>query len=216
LGAEYENKPIGSHSDYVIFSLQAIKHITTVDGGILCCKRKKDYELGKLLRWYGIDREKSKIELRCESDVVDWGYKYHMSDVTATIGLEQLKYLDGILEAHRKNAAYYDVEFRMRQIKRCKPLKYENDRLSSYWLYTLLVDNRNEFIKFMRDNGVGVSRAHTRNDIHTCFEKFRRDDLLGVDYFDSHQVAIPVHWALKEEEKEFIMDKIKEFDHVLA
>lgn len=214
LGAEYKGNPIGSHSDFVMFSLQAIKHINTIDGGLLCCKEERDYKLGKLLRWYGIDRDVSKIELRCENDVTDWGYKYHMNDVTATIGLEQLKYLDGILEAHRRNATYYDVKFRVNQIKKCRPLKYADDRLSSYWLYTILADDRDGFIKFMRDNGIGVSRAHVRNDIHTCFDKFRRDDLPGVDYFDAHQIAIPVHWALTPEDREYVITKIEEFDHV--
>jgi len=214
LGAEYKGNPIGTHSDFVMFSLQAIKHISTIDGGLLCCKEEQDYRLGKLLRWYGIDREADKIELRCEGDVKNWGYKYHMSDVMAVIGIEQLKYLDGILAKHRKNAAYYDVEFEARQIKRCKPLKYRNDRLSAYWLYTLLVDDRDEFVKFMRNNGVGVSRAHARNDIHSCFDKFKRDDLLGVDYFDSHQVAIPIHWGLTDDDKSFIMNKIEEFEGI--
>lgn len=212
LGAEYKGKPIGSHSDYVMFSLQAIKHITTVDGGILCCKRESDYKRGKLLRWYGIDREASKIELRCENDVEEWGYKYHMNDVSATIGLVQLNYLESIVEKHRRTALYYDGEFESRKIERCKPLEYKTDRYSSYWLYTILVDGRDKFIKFMRDNGVGVSRAHVRNDIHSCFKKFKKDDLPGVDYFDDHQVAIPVHWGLSEKDREYIMDKIEEFD----
>lgn len=212
LGSEYKGSPIGTHSDFVMFSLQAIKHITTIDGGILCCKNEEDYKLGKLLRWYGIDRENSKLELRCENDVADWGYKYHMADPMAVIGIEQLKYLDGILEKHRKNAVYYDSELKIRKIKRCRPLEYKDDRLSSHWLYTLLVDNRDEFVKFMRNNGIEVSRAHVRNDIHTCFERFRRDDLPGVDYFDAYQVAIPVHWDLTNEDREKIMDTIEEWD----
>lgn len=212
LRAEYKGHPIGTHSDFVMFSLQAIKHITTIDGGILCCKSERDYKLGKLLRWYGIDRETSKMELRCEGDVKDWGYKHHMNDVTATIGLEQLKYLGEVIEKHRRNATYYNMEFKARQIKRSRPLRYKSDRLSSYWLYTLLVDDRDGFVRFMRDNGIGASKAHVRNDVHSCFKKFKRDDLPGVDYFDAHQVAIPVHWDLKDEDRNHIMNTIEQWD----
>ena len=51
-GAEYMQQKIGNHSDYVMFSFQAIKHITTVDGGVLFVRTKEDYQRGKLLRWY--------------------------------------------------------------------------------------------------------------------------------------------------------------------
>jgi len=214
LGAEYRGVKIGTISDFTMFTLQAIKHITTVDGGLLCCRDEEDYARGKLLRWYGIDREKSNLELRCEDDIKEYGYKYHMNDVNATIGIVQMQYLSGIIDQHRRNAAYYDGEFKVRKIKRCKPLKYKDDRLSSYWLYTILADDRDGLIKFMRDNGIGVSRAHTRNDTHTCFKKFRKGNLPGVDYFDSHQIAIPVGWWLSEKDKKYIIDKIEEFDHV--
>ena len=110
-GAHYQGKKIGSHSDFVVFSLQAIKHITTVDGGLLLCKSSEDYERGKLLRWYGIDREDNRKDFRCEKDIKEWGYKFHMNDVCATIGLEQLKYVESIIEKQRKNAQFYDESF---------------------------------------------------------------------------------------------------------
>jgi perosamine synthetase len=58
-GSSYLGHPMGDcyYSDYAMFSFQAIKHLTTVDGGALCCKFERDYKRGKLLRWYGIDRE---------------------------------------------------------------------------------------------------------------------------------------------------------------
>jgi len=70
-----------------MMSFQAIKHLTTVDGGALFLKDKDDYKRAKLLRWYGIDRESVRKDMRCEEDIVEWGYKYHMNDVCATVGL---------------------------------------------------------------------------------------------------------------------------------
>jgi len=64
----YHGKPIGSHSDFACFSFQAIKEMTTVDGGALVCKSKADRERGRLLRWYGIDRKSKRKDLRCEED----------------------------------------------------------------------------------------------------------------------------------------------------
>jgi len=215
LGAIYKDKLIGSISDYTCFSFQAIKHITTVDGGALCTKSKDDHKRGKLLRWYGIDRETNAQDLRCEINIFEAGTKWHMNDVSATIGIEQLKYIEGILTLHRANAAYYDVEFIARNIKRCTPLKYSNNRISSYWLYSILVDNKDEFKEFMAKKDIMTSAVHSRCDTHTCFQgAFKKSKLLGVDHFSQHQMSIPVGWWLTMEDREKIMDAIGEFDNV--
>ena len=63
LGATFKNQPIGSISDFTMFSFQAIKHITTADGGMLCIKNKKLMKQAKRIRWFGIDREKNRKQL---------------------------------------------------------------------------------------------------------------------------------------------------------
>jgi len=78
-GATYRGRPIGSHSDFVCFSFQAIKQMTTVDGGALACRSKADCERGRLPRWYGIDRHAKRKDLRCEDDIVEYGCKFHMN-----------------------------------------------------------------------------------------------------------------------------------------
>ena len=92
-----------------MFSLQAIKHITTIDGGVLMCQNEEDYQRGRLLRWYGIDRNSKGKDFRCEEDIQEWGYKFHMNDICAVIGIEQMKYVDGIVEKNRANAKFLDA-----------------------------------------------------------------------------------------------------------
>ena len=58
IGAKYGKEKIGTIGDFSAFSFQAIKHITTGDGGLLSLKSKKHYAKGKRIRWFGIDREK--------------------------------------------------------------------------------------------------------------------------------------------------------------
>lgn len=216
-GAMYKDKLIGSVSDYTCFSLQAIKHITTIDGGVLCTKSKEDYKRGKLLRWYGIDRETEAQDLRCEIDILEAGTKWHMNDIAACIGIEQLKYIKEILQKHRDNARYYDIEFSARSIRRCYPLKYSNNRISSYWLYSLLVDDMDEFKEFMAKKDIMTSAVHSRCDTHTCFqEAVKKFELKGVDYFSQHQISIPVGWWVTPEDRKKIMDAIGEFDNVRA
>lgn len=205
-GSSYKGKPIGSHADFVAFSFQAIKHLTTVDGGLLACRSPEAYRRGKLLRWFGIDRETPRTDLRCEENILEYGYKHHMSDVSAIIGIEQLKYIEGILARHRANAAFYRE--RLAGVKGLRLLKYQDDRLSSYWLFTIRVRDRDGFQDFMGKHGVMVSRVHVRNDIHTAYKAFKRN-LPGVDEFDREQVSIPVGWWVTDEDREKIAKSIE-------
>ncbi len=211
-GAEYKNRKIGTISGFTVFSFQAIKHITTGDGGFLACKFEETYKRAKLLRWYGLNRDYSK-DLRCEQDVKEAGFKYHMNDICATIGLEQLKYIDGILKRHRDNAAFYTKEIESLKLERIDLPNYQDDRYSSYWLYPLLVDNRDAFIKFMTEQKIMVSKVHARNDNHACFKEFKEyRPLTGVDYFDDHQVNIPVHWDVSDNDRERIIEALEAYD----
>lgn len=210
-GATYKGTKIGTGSDFVCFSFQAIKHLTTVDGGLLTCKSQEAYRRGKLLRWFGIDRETPRVDLRCESDIAEFGYKQHMSDVSAVIGLEQLKYVDKLLERHRSNAEFYRT--RLGSIKDLQLLRYESDRQSSYWIFTVLVRDRDSFQRFMAKQGIMVSRVHVRNDLHTYTKAFRRN-LPGVDQFERDQVSIPVGWWVTDEDREMIVRTIEDWSRI--
>ena len=208
LGSTYKGKKIGCHSDFVTFSLQAIKHITTGDGGLLLTKSKKDYSRGKLLRWYGIDRETKSQAFRCEDDILEYGYKLHMNDISATIGIEQLKYLDDIVEKHVSNKDYFDNA--LKALDGVKLIPAELKKGSSSWLYTFHIKNRDMFLNWMMDNQIQVSRVHERNDKHTAF-KDSKATLKNLDVFNSTQVSIPVGWWLSNQDRKIIVSKIKEF-----
>jgi len=208
-GATYHGKPIGSISDFTCFSFQAIKEITTIDGGALVCKFKKDAERGRLLRWYGIDRKCNRKDFRCEEDIKEYGYKFHMNDVAATIGIEQLKYVEANLKKNRVNAAQYNDAFS--SLANIASLNYQKDRVSSYWLYTLRVKNPLAFTTWMKKAKIIISRVHARNDLHTMF-KDSIIDLPGVDEFVSSQVCIPVGWWLTQAEVAYIIDTIANYD----
>ncbi|TAN60381.1 hypothetical protein EPN16_05455, partial [bacterium] len=204
-GATYHGKPIGSISDFTCFSFQAIKEITTIDGGSLVCKSRNDYERGRLLRWYGIDRKKNRRDFRCESDITESGYKFHMNDVAATIGIEQLKYVRDNLAKNCRNAAQYNNAFSF--LVNASPLRHEKDRQSSYWLYTLRVKRLSVFRDLMKKAKIVASQVHARNDKHAIFKDFL-SDLPGVDEFVSRQVCIPVGWWLTHKEVSHIIDTV--------
>lgn len=211
-GSLYKGKFVGGLVDYTCFSFQAIKHLTTVDGGALVCKNDEDHKRGKLLRWYGIDRDGPKVDFRCEEDVLEYGYKFHMNDVNASIGFQQLQFIGSILSAHRSNAAFYDQAFGQLHSKGLELLNYKPDRTSSYWLYTIRVKNRLSFMQKMKEKRITVSQVHARNDSHTVFKSFKTH-LPGVDEFVKDQVSIPVGWWLTVEERDYIAKSVIEACH---
>lgn len=213
LGAVYQEKKIGQDSDLCAFSFQAIKHLSTIDGGALICKSEADYKRGKLLRWYGMDREdKERLSMRCEADVKEAGHKWHMNDIAATIGIEQMRHIDKIIERHWGNALYYDYEFCHRGIRRIAPVPLLAESKSAAWVYSVLAEyDRDGFATFMKVADIQVSRVHERNDIHTCFAS-SKVPLPGVDEFTRRQISIPCGWWITDDDRAYIMDKITEWD----
>ena len=209
IGSEYKGKKIGAISDFTCFSFQAIKHLTSIDGGALLCKNEQDYERAKLLRWFGIDREpktKEKIDLRCEIDVPEAGYKFHMNNISAVVGNENLKHIDFIIGKHRENALFYNQIFTENNIKYAP----ENEK-SAYWLYTIHVDNRDELITKLQEHGIASSKVHARNDTHSMFKDFYDENLLGVEEFNRTHLCIPVGWWVTPEQRQHIADQVIKF-----
>lgn len=208
-GSVYKKKMVGNAADFTCFSFQAIKHLTTIDGGAVAVRKKKDYDRGILLRWYGIDRKaERRTDERIEIDVPEWGYKFHMNDVNATVGLENLKHVKKILAAHRDNALFYKNQ--LKGVKGVELMQESKGDLSSYWLFTIKVKNRKEFMDYMKKNNVMVSQVHRRNDTHPTVAQFKKA-LPGVDKFTSEMICIPVGWWITKKERKRISDLIKYF-----
>jgi dTDP-4-amino-4,6-dideoxygalactose transaminase len=202
LGAKFNGRFIGTHSPFVIYSLQAIKHLTTVDGGMLALADDKSFREGRLIRWFGIDKNIPRMD----NDISLLGYKYHMNNVNATIGLIQLKYIDKIIGAYKSNGQYFDEA--LKGISGIDLCNYYPGSEPSYWLYTMKVENRDSFIKLLEEHKIMASTLHLRNDKHSIFKKFAAE-LPNVDSFYSKMIHIPCGWWVDHEKREYIASVIK-------
>jgi dTDP-4-amino-4,6-dideoxygalactose transaminase len=206
MGSKFNDKMIGTHGNICTFSLQAIKHITSGDGGLLFLPHDELYKRGKLLRWYGIDREGNRKDFRCESDISEWGFKFHMNDINAAIGMENFKCVDDIINSHKSNANYYDIE--LKNVSGLSLLERHSNRESSFWIYSILVDKRDDFQRYMAEKGIATSQVHERNDIHSCVRKYKTI-LPNLDRTIKSVSSIPVGWWVSKEDREYIVDCIK-------
>lgn len=203
LGARYAGLPLGSQSDYVMYSLQAIKHMTTVDGGMLACRNPADLPRGRRLRWFGIDRAAA----RTEADVAEVGYKYHMNNVNATIGLVQLEYIRPVIEGHIANGRFFDDA--LRGIPGIGLCAWDAAAEPSYWFYTVLAERRDDLSRRLTELGIGNSLAHRRNDRHSVFAA-SRCELPGLDRFYGAMLHLPCGWWVGEAERERIADALRQ------
>jgi len=201
-GATYHGRPVAACADYTAFSFQAIKHLTTGDGGLLVTPASQ-YERAKLLRWYGLDRT-SGDRMRCLQNVYEIGDKLHMNDIAAAIGLGNLESVDEVLAKHRENARYYNDIFSLYgELVEVPP----GDVDPSYWIYTIHVPDPSDFERFMFNNGISVSKVHNRNDNYTAFEAYRKP-LPNLDRWFSTMTCIPVGWWLTVEDRSRIAELV--------
>ena len=216
-GAEFNGKKLGNHGNICVFSTQAIKHLTSGDGGFITLPYKSLYDRCKLLRWFGIDRDKrnyKKKDFRLEHNILEYGYKFHMNDINATIGLYNLPHIPKLIEKNRNNGIYFDKN--LKNIKNIKLMKNDDKFNSSYWLYTIriLSNKKQNFIDKMKEVGITSSQVHNRNDIYSSVDEFR-EILPNLDILEKELVCIPVGWWLKEEDLNYIVEQINIWDKSL-
>jgi perosamine synthetase len=202
LGATYDGKPIGTVGDFGIFSFQAIKHMTTVDGGMLTMADAKHMTAAKKFRWFGM----LKGVPRTEVDIQTIGYKYNMNNVNATIGLVQLKHIAAVLDRHISNGSYYDKQFQDTPgvgFARC-----DSVAKPSYWLYTLLSDHAEDIERALNAANIMASKLHRPNNFHSIFRSAKKP-LPGLDQFYRRLLHIPCGWWVSDEDRERIVAVIK-------
>lgn len=208
-GSKFDGTYLGldhNISSIAVYSFQAIKHLTSVDGGAMLLPASDSYRRSKLLRWYGIDRETNTKDFRCEADVPSYGYKFHMNDVNAMVGIENLKVVSDVINGHKSNAAYYNRE--LNNVDGVTLLKNQPGFSSAYWIYSMHVDDQEGFMRMMAEYDIAVSRVHERNDKHTAVKEFQTS-LPVLDEVVKTMICIPVGWWVTQEDREFIVDTIK-------
>ena len=201
-GAIYKTEMVAeSVVDFVCLSFQAIKHLTTGDGGAIVCRSRDDYQRAKLLRWFGLDREAKGQDLRMQVDIPEPGYKFNMNDINAALGLANIGDVTGILLQHRMIARIYD-EWLPEKLRQHHP-KYSH--LSSAWLYTVICDSatqRHILQLYLGQQGVETSQVHRDNREYACFAPFTDHDnaLPGVDSFKERMLCLPCHAGMSRED----------------
>lgn len=205
-GAKRRGQRIGARGDFVCFSFQAIKHITTGDGGALLCADEDDYRRAKKMKWFGIDRDAREGRDVWREDIPDWGFKGNMNDIAGTLGLAQIAHVDWILERFHANGRRYDAL--LGDVDGIGVLKRNPDDYQTYWGYTILVERRAAVLARLAEAGIGASQIHVRNDRYSMFDVSARE-LPNTDWFDARELSLPCGWWVEEDDQDYIIDVLE-------
>src|SRR5207302_9803458 len=132
-------------------------------------------------------------------DADEVGYKYHLNDLGAAIGLGNLEVLPSVLNRLREISARYRRE--LAAVPGITLLESRDDRVSACWLFTLLAERRDDFLRALQSRGVPASVFHQRIDRNSVFGGVRKD-LPNMRRFNDAQASVPLHAGLTDEESE--------------
>lgn len=207
LGASFDGVPIGSIADFTIFSFQAIKHITTGDGGLLSIRDKSLLPDARSLRWFGINREKKQRGV-WENDITLLGYKYQMTDIAAAMGHAGLDEFDRTLAFRRELFDRYVAG--LRNVRDVEILSLPDERREhAAWLFTIAVDDRRALQQKLFDRGIESNQVHYRNDRYSIFGQ-RRSNLPAMDAMEERYLVLPLHTRMSLEDVDRICATIGE------
>lgn len=197
-----------TYGDYVCFSFQAIKHITTGDGGAISFRDTDDMSRANKLKWFGPDRDgfrtpSGEIDWTC--DVPEIGFKAHMNNVAGCIGVAQIK----DPELPKRLATYV-----MNDLRLTKALKGTLQRAwtgpTAAWVSTFVGNRVDELMVFLRDKGIHASAMHVNNDLYSGFHA-DPVELPGVKEFMKRHICLPCGWWVTDKDIEYIAESVKEF-----
>lgn len=211
LGSKVGKKDITEFADFTIFSFQAIKHITSGDGGMLTFKNKKFLEKSRRIRWFGIDREK-KQGGTWENDIIEIGYKYQMTDVGARMLLDSMKDFSKIFAHRKKIFNIYKKE--LSKNENIKVIDTIDKKLSnSFWLCTLIIKkDRIKLQNYLRKLKIETNQVHFRNDRYTIFKKFIKKNIFpNMKKYENNYLVIPMNIKITTKDAYYISKKINNF-----
>lgn len=226
LGALNNNVRVGSETVVTIFSLHAVKNITTAEGGAICLNFPKPfnnsllYEELKLMSMNCQTREsysnsQNKI-FKWQYDIFDLGMKINMPDVNAAIGLAQMRIYSKLLPIRKRIFSIYNSAF-----ANCSwailPPSEMNGKESSYHIYALRINGitesqRNDIIEEILKKQVTVNVHYIPLPM---FSFFKNQGFDISDYPQAYknyacEISLPIYPQLTDEEINFVINTVKE------
>ena len=213
-GAEYKGRKIGSIGDATCFSFHAVKNLATGDGGMITVRDEELSERLRKLCWLGInrgtwDRSKGKA-YTWEYTIEEIGFKCHMNDIAAAIGLVQLTKLEKMNIRRRQIVKKYNEAFvHLGWIEIPVEKEYAKSAHHNY-VIKVLNGKRNKLITYLKENGISTSVHYIPNHLYEIYKPYYRK-LPVAERVWKQLVTLPLFPDLTDDEIDYVIEKIKKF-----
>jgi dTDP-4-amino-4,6-dideoxygalactose transaminase len=213
LGSRYKGKMVGSFSDYTMFSFDPVKTVTCIDGGALIVRSKEELARLREMRLVGMGQPSEVMyqnERAWTYDVNHLGFRYHMSNMHAAIGLAQLRRIDTISATRREACRYYNA--RLGGIEGVRVPQTDFADVTPFLYYIrVAAENREPLREHLRARGIDTGIHWQPGHWFTLFKDCRRGDLAVTDRVGNEVLSLPLHSCMAEETIARVADGVESY-----
>ncbi len=212
LGAKVYNEMVGDFGDSAMFSFCQNKIITTGEGGAIVTSSKDVFERLKLIRSHGRLETSDYFNSTNIFDYITLGYNFRMSNITAALGLSQLKKVNRIIKKRRHNAAYYIKKLK-KEIPDCVIPNTPQGYFNVYQLFSIRVKRRDALIQYLEKERImtkiyfpPIHKTHYYKNILgvTC-------DLPRTESIAEDIISLPFYPGITKEEMDYVVETMNKF-----
>jgi len=215
----YKGKACGTLGDMGMWSLDAMKTLTTGDGGMMYIRDEANRIIAEELLYLGLPiKQKTGLDSSSNGNANWWEFQLNrpgrraiMNNITASIGISQNNKLDDFIERRKQIFMLYNEEFKKLEWLKLPTLP-NFDYKSSYYFYWVQLESRDRFARYLLENDIYSTFRYWPLHKVDLFKKFSIGKLPNSDYASDYTLNIPLHHSLTDSEVNKIVDTIKKFN----
>jgi len=212
-GSRADGCAIGSFGDIACFSFDPVKVITSIDGGAVVVGDRELLERLRQWRFLGIDREtheRYKNSRAWEYDVVGQGFRYHMTNINAAIGLSQLARAGEFIAGRRASCRLYNERLAgIAEVRR--PATDFTDVAPFIYTVRVATERREALIEHLKLRGIATGIHFLPAQDFSFFKDCRRGDLGVTERVTREILTLPLHTLMAPALVERVTAAIREF-----
>ena len=208
-GSKREGRFVGQRGDIICFSFDGIKNITSGEGGAIVAKDKAFIQRVQDARLLGVEKDSDKRlsgERSWDFDVKHQGFRYHMSNIMAAIGLVQLERIDTFKTKRQNIVKYYLQE--LKSIEDLTFLTFDYEEIMPH-IFVIKAKNRDALREYLLKNNIECGVHYKPNHLLTKYKT--KDSLPVTESLYEEILTLPCHNDLTQEEQNRVIATIKEF-----
>lgn len=213
LGSRHRGRMIGSFSDLCMFSFDPVKTITCIDGGMLVVRTEEEVRQLHEMRLIGMGQPASVMYQNQRAwtyDVQRLGFRYHMANLHAAIGLAQLRRMDIISSSRRRAGIRYNEA--LRDVSEVIVPRTDFADITPFLYYIRVPgDKRAALREFLSEHGIDTGIHWQPGHTFVFFQDCRKGDLEVTERVGREILSLPLHSEMKESDQQRVIDGVAAF-----